>query len=142
MGTIACSGMGVDRSVGGGGIKTYDKATYVSLIKTLEDLLSTIIGLRESVLIDQFCILKARKMPTSQQRILVRYDCPLVGQDSRTSRYILEGGGGFLFFKILHTIYLPRSKLKSLNTTSLCPDCCPNLHQQMSLVHSFLCFPV
>jgi hypothetical protein len=47
--TIACSGKGVDRSIFGGAINTYDKATYIDFIKAFENLVTTNADLRGSI---------------------------------------------------------------------------------------------
>ncbi|KAB8228279.1 FAD-linked oxidoreductase [Aspergillus alliaceus] len=62
--TIACTGKGANRSVFGGAINTYDKATYVSFVKAFEDLVTTKTDLRGSVFfIEHFSNVKVQKVP-------------------------------------------------------------------------------
>ncbi|KFY42098.1 hypothetical protein V494_02602 [Pseudogymnoascus sp. VKM F-4513 (FW-928)] len=62
--TIACTGKGVDRSIFGGAVKTYDKATYVGFINAYKDLLTTNADLRGSVFfIEHFSNVKVNEIP-------------------------------------------------------------------------------
>ncbi|KAF5857331.1 hypothetical protein ETB97_005946 [Aspergillus alliaceus] len=62
--TVACTGKGANRSVFGGAINTYDKATYVSFVKAFEDLVTTKTDLRGSVFfIEHFSNVKVQKIP-------------------------------------------------------------------------------
>ncbi|ROV97135.1 hypothetical protein VMCG_07469 [Cytospora schulzeri] len=61
--TVACTGKGVNRSVFGGGIKTYDRDTYINFIKALEDLLTTNTDLRKSIFfIEHFSNVKVQEI--------------------------------------------------------------------------------
>lgn len=62
--TIACSGKGVNRSIFGGAINTYDKATYVDFLKAFGDLVTTNTDLRGSVFfIEHFSNYQVQKIP-------------------------------------------------------------------------------
>jgi len=62
--TIACSGKGVDRSIFGGAINTYDKATYIDFIKAYENLVTTNADLRGSIFfIEHFSTYQIQKIP-------------------------------------------------------------------------------
>lgn len=62
--TISCSGKGVNRSIFGGAIKTYDKATYVGFIEAFGDLVTTNTDLRGSVFfIEHFSNVKVQEIP-------------------------------------------------------------------------------
>ncbi|KAF7170507.1 hypothetical protein CNMCM5623_002938 [Aspergillus felis] len=62
--TIACSGKGVNRSIFGGAINTYDKATYVDFLKAFEDLVTTNTDLRHSVFfIEHFSNYQVQRIP-------------------------------------------------------------------------------
>jgi hypothetical protein len=62
--TVACSGKGVDRSIFGGGINTYDKATYIDFIKAFQSLVTTNADLRGSVFfIEHFSTYQVQKIP-------------------------------------------------------------------------------
>jgi hypothetical protein len=64
--TIACSGKGVDRSIFGGAINTYDKATYIGFINAFKNLTTTNADLRGSIFfIEHFSNYQVQKIPDS-----------------------------------------------------------------------------
>ncbi|EAT79362.2 hypothetical protein SNOG_13035 [Parastagonospora nodorum SN15] len=64
--TIACSGKGVDRSIFGGAINTYDKATYIGFINAFKSLTTTNADLRGSIFfIEHFSNYQVQKIPDS-----------------------------------------------------------------------------
>jgi hypothetical protein len=62
--TIACSGKGVDRSIFGGGVNTYDKTTYIDYIKAFGNLVTNNADLRGSIFfIEHFSTFQVQKIP-------------------------------------------------------------------------------